>query len=59
MTKPSLDSYCRKKGIKINTRFGVTYSEGEKKDLKREMEVDFIGLVPVIEQVLMENQKER
>ena len=59
MTKPSLDNYCRKKGIKINTRFGVTYSEGEKKDLKREMEVDFIGLVPVIEQVLMENQKER
>jgi phosphoserine phosphatase len=58
MAKPSLESYCRKKGIKINARFGLTCSEGEKKDLKREMEVDFMGLVPVIEQVLMENQKE-
>jgi len=59
MTKPSLESCCRKKEIKINTRFGVTYSEGEKKDLEREMKVDFMGLVTVIEQVLMENQKER
>ncbi len=59
MTKPSLESFCRKKGIAINTWFGVTYSEGEKRDLESEMEVDFIGLVPVIEQVLMENQKER
>jgi hypothetical protein len=58
MTKPSLESYCRKKEIKINARFGLTYSEGEKKDLEREMTVDFMGLVPVIEQVLMENQKE-
>jgi len=52
MTKPSLEKYCRDKGIKINTRFGVTYSEGEKKDLQREMEVDFMGLVPVIEKAL-------
>ncbi len=59
MPKPSLESYCRKKGTNINTRFGVNYSEGEKKDLGREMEVDFMGLVPVIEKVLMENQKER
>jgi len=59
MPKPSLESFCSKKGIAINTRFGVTYSEGKKKDPAREMEVDFIGLVPVIEQVLMENQKQR
>ena len=52
MTKPSLESYCRKKGIKINTRFGVSYSAGQNKDLKREMEVDFMGLVPVIEAVV-------
>jgi hypothetical protein len=58
MTKPSLESFCRKKGIKINTRFGVSYAVGEKKDPKREMEVDFMGLVRVIEQV-MEEQKER
>ena len=59
MTKPSLESYCRKKEIKINACFGLTYSEGEKKDLEREMKVDFMGLASVIEQVLMENQKER
>jgi hypothetical protein len=52
MTKPSLESFCRKRGIEINGRFGVTYSEGEKKDLKREMEVDLMGLVPVIEKAL-------
>jgi 2-hydroxy-3-keto-5-methylthiopentenyl-1-phosphate phosphatase len=59
MTKPSLEKYCRGKGIRINSRFGVSYDEGEKKDLKRETEVDFNGLVPVIEQVLMKNQKEK
>ena len=52
MTKPSLENYCRNKGIEINTRFGVSYSEGEKKDLAREMKADFMGLVPVIEKVL-------
>lgn len=59
MAKPSLESYCRKKEIKINACFGLTYSEGEKKDLGRVMKLDFMGLAPVIEQVLMKNQKER
>jgi hypothetical protein len=49
MTKPSLEKLCRGKGIRINSRFGVSYDEGEKKDLKREMEVDFMGLAPVIQ----------
>ena len=48
MPKPSLETYCREKGVEISRRFGVTYSEGEKKDLKREMTVDFMGLVAVI-----------
>jgi 2-hydroxy-3-keto-5-methylthiopentenyl-1-phosphate phosphatase len=52
MTKPSLESYCRKKEITINKEFGVNYSEGEKKDPAREMEVDFMGLVPVIKEVV-------
>ena len=52
MTKPSLDSFCRRKGIEVNTRFGVSYSEGEKKDLAREMEVDFMGLAPMIEKIV-------
>jgi 2-hydroxy-3-keto-5-methylthiopentenyl-1-phosphate phosphatase len=51
MTKLSLEKFCRKKRIEINTRFGVTYAEGEKKDLEREMEVNFVGLVRVIEEV--------
>ena len=57
MTKPSLENFCKKKGIKINARFGLTYSEGEKKDLKREMEVDFMGLVPLIEKTLARTQE--
>ena len=57
MTKPSLESYCRKKEIKINTRFGVSYSEGEKKDPAREMEVDFMGLVSVIEKAWLDSEK--
>jgi hypothetical protein len=52
MPKPSLEKYCRGKGIEINTRFGVTYAEGEKRDSAREMKVDFMGLVPVIEKVI-------
>jgi hypothetical protein len=52
MTKPSLEKYCMGKGIAIKTRFGVTYSERAKKDQAKEMEVDFMGLVPVIEKVI-------
>ena len=58
MTKPSLEKYCTEKGIEINTRFGMTYPEGEKKDLKREMEVDFMGLVAVIEKGMAGNREE-
>jgi hypothetical protein len=59
MTKPSLEKYCMEKGIEISARFGVTYSEGEKRDPAREMEVDFMGLVAVVEWVMKENHKER
>ena len=59
MTKESLDKYCKSKGIEIGTRFGVTYSEGAKRDTGREMEVDFMGLVAVVERVMKENHKER
>jgi len=52
MAKPSLESYCRMKGIAINTRFGLVYSEGEERNLEREMKVDFMGLVPMIEKVM-------
>lgn len=52
MTKASLEKYCRGKGIEIGTRFGVIYSEGEKRDPAREMKVDFMGLVEVIEKAV-------
>jgi 2-hydroxy-3-keto-5-methylthiopentenyl-1-phosphate phosphatase len=52
MTKPSLENFCRNKAIEINTRFGVSYSEGEMRHPEREMEVDFMKLVPVIETAL-------
>jgi hypothetical protein len=55
MPKPSLESFCKVKGIEINARFGVAYSEGEKKDPGKEMEVDFMGLVKVIEKVMARN----
>jgi 2-hydroxy-3-keto-5-methylthiopentenyl-1-phosphate phosphatase len=57
MMKPSLEKYCRGKGIEINTRFGVSSSEGEKRDTAREMKVDFMGLVAVIEKVMAGNQE--
>lgn len=53
MSKPSLESFCKAKGIEINTRFGAAYSEGEKKEIEKEMAVDFMGLAPVIERVLV------
>jgi 2-hydroxy-3-keto-5-methylthiopentenyl-1-phosphate phosphatase len=59
MTKPSLENFCRNKAIEINTRFGVSYPEGENRDLAREMRVDFIELVPVIERVLGEKRAEK
>lgn len=52
MTKVSLDSYCRKKGIVINLRFGLDYSKGEKKDPKKELDVNFMDLASTIEKIV-------
>ena len=53
MSKPSLEKFCREREIEIDARFGVAYSEGEKKEIEKEMAVDFMGLAPVIERVLV------
>jgi hypothetical protein len=53
MTKASLETYCRNKGIEIDTRFGMTYGEGQGKDQAREMEVDFMELSAVIGKAVM------
>ena len=52
MTKASLDSYCRNKDIVINLHFGVDYSKGEKKDLQRELDINFMDLATPIEELV-------
>jgi len=52
MTKWSLKRYCERKSIKISFHFGLSYSEGEARDPEKEMQVNFIELIPVIEAVL-------
>jgi hypothetical protein len=52
MTKASLEGYCQKKGITINARFGLSYTTGEKKDPKKEMQVNFMDLTSLIEELI-------
>ncbi len=52
MTKPSLDAYCRAKGIAINLRFGLHYSQGEKKNQKEELEINFMDLTTTIKEIV-------
>jgi 2-hydroxy-3-keto-5-methylthiopentenyl-1-phosphate phosphatase len=53
MTKPSLEQYCLKKDININVRFGISDTAGEKKDLKKEMQIDFMDLASRIEDLML------
>jgi len=48
MTKASLSAYCETKEIKINYRFGHAYTQGEERDINKEMVFDFMELTPVI-----------
>ena len=52
MTKSSLDSYCREKGIMINLRFGLDYSKGEKKDQQKDLDINFMDLTTKIEEIV-------
>ncbi|CAB1065327.1 hypothetical protein D1BOALGB6SA_10124 [Olavius sp. associated proteobacterium Delta 1] len=52
MTKTSLDDYCSKKNILINLRFGVDYSQDDKKDVQKEMQVNFMDLATTIEAIV-------
>jgi len=52
MTKPSLDRYCRIRGISINKRFGLSYSSGEVVDRDREMQTNFMDLSETLEAML-------
>jgi 2-hydroxy-3-keto-5-methylthiopentenyl-1-phosphate phosphatase len=53
MTKPSLENYCLTRNIKINFKFGSAYAPGQDRDLKKEMQVNFMGLSPCIKEVLV------
>jgi hypothetical protein len=52
MTKPSLEKYCQTQGVDIDLRFGLSYTEGDKKDPKHEMQTDFRDLSSLIEKFL-------
>ena len=52
MPKPSLETYCQTKGVDIDVRFGLSYAEGDEKNLKQEIQTDFRDLLPVIENFL-------
>ena len=49
MIKPSLQSYCHQNDISIDIQFGLSYKNGKHKDLRKEMQVNFMDLVPIIE----------
>jgi 2-hydroxy-3-keto-5-methylthiopentenyl-1-phosphate phosphatase len=49
MAKPSLIKYCAQKRIVINNQFGLSYADGQVKDVSKEMRVNFLDLVPIIE----------
>lgn len=53
MTKPSLENYCLTKKIKINFKFGISRAQSQNKDLKKEMQVNFMDLSSCIQAVLL------
>jgi len=53
MTKPSLEKYCREKNININVHFGISGTADEKKALKKEMQIDFMDLASLIEDLIL------
>ena len=52
MTKTSLEAYCRSRSISIDVHFGVSCSAESAKDRDRQLQVDFVDLIPTIEAVL-------
>jgi 2-hydroxy-3-keto-5-methylthiopentenyl-1-phosphate phosphatase len=52
MTKATLADYCRQKNIMIDLRFGINYTKDDKRDVRKEMQVDFMDLAPTIDAVV-------
>ena len=53
MTKASLSKYCKQLNISIPIQFGISYADGEERDPQQEMQIDFRGLMPLIEDFLV------
>lgn len=58
MMKPSLERYCQKRSIVVDFHFGISCAEDEKRDLKKEMQIDFMDLSSPIEQFLFTRVEE-
>lgn len=52
MTKASLSRFCEARGITINHHFGLSYLQGQDRDIAGEMGVDFTDLIDVIQEAL-------
>jgi hypothetical protein len=52
MTKPSLQQYCRDRGIRIDHTFGHTYAPGESKSRENEMSYSFMEISEKIKAVI-------
>ena len=52
MTKASLDEYCSKKNIEIDLRFGIDRTRDDKRNVREEMQVDFMDLATTIEDII-------
>ncbi|MGD9175082.1 MAG: hypothetical protein PVF29_13025 [Desulfobacterales bacterium] len=52
MAKPSLKRYCEQKQIPIDILFGYSYAEGDPRNIDKEMQINFMDLVPIIEDII-------
>jgi 2-hydroxy-3-keto-5-methylthiopentenyl-1-phosphate phosphatase len=52
MTKPSLDTYCRERGVTINKRFGHIYTSAESRDRAAESQANFMDLTESLSEAL-------
>jgi hypothetical protein len=52
MTKPSLKKFCDRHNISIDIPFGISYAEGVNKNLQKEMQTNFLDLLPLLENFL-------
>jgi hypothetical protein len=52
MTKGSLDNYCNNKNIKIDFKFGIDCTQNDRRDVRKEMQVNFMDLAPTIDDII-------